>query len=282
MDTLVTYLMQCDLTQNDAIVYLWLLKHGLSNPSDIAEGTGIKRPRVYDSLKRLIDRGFVAQELEQKRPQYIVTNARLLLKDLETQIGSKKTALDKIQECIIDQPPSPVTKGIFLLNSDEAIRLEIQKALQASQKKITIMAVLPTPLTEEPLIPLDLLGKKSLEGQDISLILNVSAKNWEDCVDCATKKVKVYHYPTLKQIPTLIHLIDNNLLCISSSKLQKDTIYLDFCLFFSGDRDFITAFEFLLQGFIQQSTSLKDRFTELKKSIIYPMDKLKTLFGMEE
>jgi len=280
MEEIINYLMQCNLTQNDATVYLCLLKHKLSNPSVIAKETGIQRPRVYDSLKRLLERGYVIQDLKKKRPQYAVSSSQLLLTELQNQITYKKEAVEMIQEYIMDQLVPSTERGIFFYNTEAILRLKLQNLMQASQKKIMIIAILPFSLSNEPLLSSELLGRKSLEGQEVTLLLNVNAKNWEYCSDLSAKNVKIYHYPHFKQISTFIHLIDDKTLFISVVKPQKDKIIINYGISFSGEQKFIMAFDFLIDGFLNQSISFSDRFEELKKSIIFPTETLKDIYGL--
>nr|MDO8113296.1 helix-turn-helix domain-containing protein [Candidatus Sigynarchaeota archaeon] len=48
--------------KNDAIIYIALVKLGATTPQTLSESTGIDRTRVYDSLKRLIQKGCVLKE----------------------------------------------------------------------------------------------------------------------------------------------------------------------------------------------------------------------------
>ncbi len=274
--------MECGLTENDATVYLWLLKNKLSNPSNISKGTGIQRPRVYDSLKRLIERGFAVQDIGKKRPLYAVSDSQAPLIELQSQIDSKIEARDMIKEQIVDLFQTPRIRGIFFFNDENTLQLKIQKLIEESQEKITIMAVFPSSPMIDSFISPNLLSKKGLEGQDITLLLNIDEKNWESCLDMFNNKVKIFHYPHLKQISTIIHLIDNDTLFISAFKKQRKKIILEFGIFFSGDQSITMAFEILVQGFTQQSISLQKRLEELKKSIIYPTDKLKQIFRVNE
>ena len=280
MEDLVNYLMQCNLTQNDATVYLCLLKHKLSDPSRIAKETGIQRPRVYDSLKRLLERGYIVQEMKKKRPQYAISSSQLLLTELQNQISYKKEASEMIQEYIIDQLRPSTERGIFFYNKKEVLCLKLQNFMQSSQRKITIMAIFPLSLSNEPLLDPELLGNKSLEGQEVTLLLNVNEKNWEYCLDLHTKKVKIYHYPLVERVPTFIHLIDDKALFLSVFKQQDNKIKLEYGISFSGERNLIMVFNFLIEGFIKQSIPLAERFEELKKSIIFPINALKELYGL--
>jgi sugar-specific transcriptional regulator TrmB len=48
--------------KHDAIVYIALVKLGATTPQALSEETGIDRTRIYDSLKRLIQKGAVLKE----------------------------------------------------------------------------------------------------------------------------------------------------------------------------------------------------------------------------
>ncbi|HME51931.1 MAG TPA: helix-turn-helix domain-containing protein [Candidatus Lokiarchaeia archaeon] len=55
-------LISLNWNKNDAIVYIALVKLGASTPQSLSEETSIDRTRIYDSLKRLIQKGAVLKE----------------------------------------------------------------------------------------------------------------------------------------------------------------------------------------------------------------------------
>ncbi len=276
------YLEQMDFTQNDAIVYLFLLNKGISNPSDISKNTKVNRARIYDSLKRLIERGFVVQEIEKKRPYYMITNSHLILKELEDEIKNKAESLEALKKYFMKQTPTPRRKGVYFYKSDTALQLKLFELIQASREKITILAPFPATFKETDIFPLELLTEKSLAGQAVTLILNVTAKNWERCVDLFEKKISIFHFPNVKPSSTLIHLIDNNSIMISIFNTEEGQIILQRGLFFDEDLGFVDAFDLILEGSISKSISLRDRLVELEESIVYPNKKLKSIFGLEK
>lgn len=281
-EKIIEYLEQCDLSRNDATVYLYLFKQGQSGPSEISGGTGIQRARVYDSLKRLIERGFIVQEIEKKRPQYTVTSPRILLSELEDEITRKKNALDEIKKNLIDRPPIPPLKGVYFYNTDASLRLKLQEIMETSVRKITIMAIIPDNILDEDLLPFKLLSKKKVLGQKILLILNIHSKNWEFCTDLFSENVRLYHFPYLKKLPALIHIIDDYALVISIYDQQNNHLVLRHGILIFGEKEITNVFDFIIEGFIEKSISFEKRLEELKKSIIYPTDKLKKIFGVNE
>jgi len=281
-ERVIKSLEQFNLTHNDAIIYLCLTKKGIVGPSDIETETKIKRARIYDSLKRLTEKGLVVQELGKKRSQYRITNPDSLLSELENQITNKKDAFKDLQEYFSYQPPSLRLSGIYFYNADRPLRLELKDLIKTSQKKITLMVIFSNAVNDDDLLSYDILAQKSLEGQEITLILNVNAGNWEFCADLFAKGVAIYHYPLVNQLSTLVYLIDDNVLCISTFEHHETRLRLQSGILFSEHHDLITVYQFLIQNFINQSVPLKTRLEELKKSIIYPSDRLKSLFGIKE
>jgi len=49
-------------TKNDSKVMLALAKYKILSPADIAKFSDVDRARVYDSLNRLIEKGFIQKE----------------------------------------------------------------------------------------------------------------------------------------------------------------------------------------------------------------------------
>lgn len=279
---LISYLQQCDITRNDALVYLSLLNKGPLNPTEIAKITGIKRARVYDSLKRLLERGFITQSLEKSRAVYMSNNPRNLIADLEENILQKKEAINEIETQLANKTAFIPMRGIFFYNTDISSRLKLAELIDASRKTITIVAVFPPHFKDEGIIPTKKLAQKSLLGQEIKLFLNIDAKNWESCVYLSSKHVKIYHYPHSGRMPTLIYLIDDESLVLSSYTTKKEKIELRYAFQLHKEKDLILTFKHVIKGYMLESLPLKKRLKELEETIIYPTDKLKSIFKLKK
>jgi len=53
---------QLDLTPYESRAYVSLLMHGPMSPSEIAQKTGIPRPRAYDVLRSLVEKGLLVEQ----------------------------------------------------------------------------------------------------------------------------------------------------------------------------------------------------------------------------
>ncbi len=83
------------LTKNEATVYLTLLRVGASPVSSIAEHSGMYRPYVYDTLKRLLEKG-LASYVKKEGMKYYSAAKPIELKNL----------LDRKQEILENALPS--------------------------------------------------------------------------------------------------------------------------------------------------------------------------------
>jgi len=82
-------LQQVGFTQNDAKVYLTLLKLGVSNPATISEESGIDRARVYDSLKRLYKKNIIEMEPLKRSPGYKARSPEYVFESIKLDLENK-------------------------------------------------------------------------------------------------------------------------------------------------------------------------------------------------
>ena len=72
-------------TKNDSKVLLTLCKFKILSPADIARNSGVDRARVYDSLNRLIDKGFIQKEPIKRGANYQVIPINRIFKTIREQ-----------------------------------------------------------------------------------------------------------------------------------------------------------------------------------------------------
>ncbi|MFH0835718.1 MAG: helix-turn-helix domain-containing protein [Candidatus Micrarchaeota archaeon] len=90
-------LQELGLTGNEAQIYLSLCSLGPANASGIAEKSGVNRTLVYDTLKRLLEKGFVSEvDLDKKKLFKAAEPGRLRALVEERQ----KLALDGVERLI--------------------------------------------------------------------------------------------------------------------------------------------------------------------------------------
>lgn len=79
-------LREVGLTENEAKVYLTLLRIGTSPVSSIAEHSGLYRPYVYDTLKRLMEKGLVSHAKREGKLYYSAAKPAELKNLLERKV----------------------------------------------------------------------------------------------------------------------------------------------------------------------------------------------------
>ncbi len=76
-------------TLNDSKVYFSLLTLGKSNPAKISEISGVDRPRVYDSLKRLKAKKFIEEEPTKRAPKYKAKPPKYVFNNLRMELTGR-------------------------------------------------------------------------------------------------------------------------------------------------------------------------------------------------
>ncbi len=87
---------QIGLTEYESEVYLALLYNGQMSAYDLAEKAGLYRQVTYDSLKRLIEKGFVSSVIEGKTKLFKAINPELILEILNEKTEEYKQVLPEL------------------------------------------------------------------------------------------------------------------------------------------------------------------------------------------
>jgi len=80
-------LIKLGFSKNEAKIYLELLKNSDITAGQISKETNINRRTTYDSLKRLIEKGFVGYNISSNRKMFFAMNPKVItdnLKEMET------------------------------------------------------------------------------------------------------------------------------------------------------------------------------------------------------
>jgi sugar-specific transcriptional regulator TrmB len=91
-------LKQIGLTDYEVEIYLALLTHGQISAYELAEKAGLYRQVTYDTLKRLLEKGFVSSATEGKTKLFKATSPELILEILNEKTESYKQALPSLMK----------------------------------------------------------------------------------------------------------------------------------------------------------------------------------------
>ena len=86
------------LTDYESKIYLTLLTHGQISAYELAEKAGLYRQVVYDSLKRLEEKGFVNSTYDGKTKQFKATNPKIILEILNAKVENYKRLMPQLEE----------------------------------------------------------------------------------------------------------------------------------------------------------------------------------------
>ena len=109
-DTLLSKLVEVGFIQNDALVYVALLKMKIGTPTTLSKMAKIERPRVYDSLRRLEKKGFLVRDTSKKVAKYVAISPDIVFKNIREDLERKITISQELEESL-QQDLSPPKKG---------------------------------------------------------------------------------------------------------------------------------------------------------------------------
>lgn len=83
-------LKELGLTDNEVRIYLFLLKQGMANPSEISQKLGLHRGYVYDALERMQEKEVVNSILKDNKKYFQATSPENLVELLKFRLESFK------------------------------------------------------------------------------------------------------------------------------------------------------------------------------------------------
>ncbi|MFC7154978.1 HTH-type sugar sensing transcriptional regulator TrmB [Halomarina halobia] len=111
--------------------YLAVLDHGEMTASDIADRTSIPQPRVYDTVRKLSDRGMV--ELRESRPM------RVVALDPGEVFPQVRTSFEAMVEELTDRYTAPTreTEAVSLVKSRPSILRYLEAVIESAEYELT-------------------------------------------------------------------------------------------------------------------------------------------------
>lgn len=97
MDILNTLIKQ-GFSENQAAIYIALLKHNGASPGEVSQETGIKRPTCYLELQKLEQKGFTESKKTDKKIMYMPVSPEYLLEKCQKNVENLEKSLQKMQE----------------------------------------------------------------------------------------------------------------------------------------------------------------------------------------
>lgn len=128
-------LTELGLSKNEALIYQTLLKHGRISASSISVYSKIHRRNVYDSLNRLMEKGYAFEIVQKNDNKYEAVNPQKLME----QIRSKELKLEKILPDLIKlYKTKPSDESVCIYKGIEGWKNYLNKIIETGEDLYTI------------------------------------------------------------------------------------------------------------------------------------------------
>ncbi len=242
-------------TKNDSKVLLTLSKYKVLSPADIAKYSGVDRARVYDSLNRLMERGFIQKEPVKRGANYQVIPIERIFKSLREEYKQKindTILLEKvISELEIDKEESE--PRVWSINSRDKIRKKIRELINSSKRRIFFI-ITPDLLMEElgghEWILNELWNKKFSNNLQIVIALKYFESLKEEIKKLLKISIKVHSIEGDNVIPFGLLIADNDFVLTTLDQVQEAPEYTSGLWLENGRKKQIAGYEHLFRHFI--------------------------------
>lgn len=135
MNNLITVLNALGFSENEAKVYMTLLKSGQMNGYEASKASGVPRSKIYMILERLLQKGVLSSSNNGKYVVYKaepVSRIEQMAKDnLDQTLSALRTATEEISEVKVDDQ-------IWNISGYRRIMLQAEEMIRKAKKRILI------------------------------------------------------------------------------------------------------------------------------------------------
>lgn len=243
-------------TKNDSKVLLTLCKYKVLSPADIAKYSNVDRARVYDSLNRLIERGFIQKEPVKRGANYQVIPVEKIFDSIRRQYAEKIDQTREIQKSISDLEieSEDYEPRVWSINSKDKIRKKIKDMINTADRRIFFI-ITPDLLMEglggHEWILKELWNKK-FSNSDLQIVL--ALKFYDELKDQIKKllkvKVSVHSIEGDTVIPFGLLIVDSGFLLTTLDQVKEAPEYTSGLWLENGMPRQILGYEHLFRHFI--------------------------------
>ena len=138
-------LIDAGLTQNEARVYLALIKTGKAQSGKIVQEAAISSGKVYETLYKLIDKGLVEVVIENGVKQFHASDPKSIIIYMDEQKNKLQEQTKKLQKIVPElqkikefrEPP----ENVYLIKGFRGIKPIVYRIMQEAQSDVKIMGV---------------------------------------------------------------------------------------------------------------------------------------------
>jgi len=246
-------------TKNDSKVLLALAKYKILSPADIAKFSDVDRARVYDSLNRLIEKGFIQKEPVKRGANYQIIPLAKIFKTIrdgyKKRIEDTLTIEKAITELEIDQEESE--PRVWAINSRDKIRKKVKELISSSKNRIYFI-ITPDLLIKElggyEWILKEIWNKKFSSDMEVVLALKFSDELKEEIIKLLKNSVKIHSIEGDNVIPFGLLIADYGFLLTTLDQVKEAPEYTSGLWLENGKQSQIIGYEHLFRHFISSET----------------------------
>jgi len=246
-------------TKNDSKVLLALAKYKILSPADIAKFSDVDRARVYDSLNRLIEKGFIQKEPVKRGANYQIIPLAKIFKTIrdgyKKRIEDTLTIEKAITELEIDQEESE--PRVWAINSRDKIRKKVKELISSSQNRIYFI-ITPDLLIKElggyEWILKEIWNKKFSSDMEVVIALKFSEELKEEIIKLLKNSVKIHSIEGDNVIPFGLLIADYGFLLTTLDQVKEAPEYTSGLWLENGKQSQIIGYEHLFRHFISSET----------------------------
>jgi sugar-specific transcriptional regulator TrmB len=236
-----------------------MAKYKILSPADIAKNSGVDRARVYDSLNRLIEKGFIQKEPVKRGANYQIIPIEHIFKAIRDDFKSKiddTLSLEKtFNELEVNQEESE--PRVWSISSKDKIRKKIKELIATAEKRIYFI-ITPDLLMEElggyEWILKDIWNKKFSSDITIILALKYSDALKEEIKKLLKINIIIHSIEGDSVIPFGLLITDNDFLLTTLDQVNEAPEYTSGIWLENGKRKQTIGYEHLFKHFISSET----------------------------
>ena len=242
-------------TKNDSKVLLTLCKFKILSPADIAKYSGVDRARVYDSLNRLIEKGFIQKEPIKRGANYQVIPIERIFKVIREEYKAKiedTLILEKIiGELKINKEESE--PRVWSINSRSKIRKKVKELISSANERVFFI-ITPDLLMQElggyDWVLKELWNKKFSSDIQIVIALKYNELLKEEIKKLLKISINIHSIEGDNVIPFGLLITDNEFLLTTLDSVREAPEYTSGLWLENGTPKQIVGYEHLFKHFI--------------------------------
>lgn len=248
-------------TKNDSKVLLTLCKFKILSPADIAKYSSVDRARVYDSLNRLIEKGFIQKEPIKRGANYQVIPIERIFKVIREEYKEKIAETLSLEKIIgdleIDKEESE--PRVWSINTRSKIRKKVKELISSANERLFFI-VTPDLLMQElggyDWVLKELWNKKFSSDIQVVIALKYNETLKEEIKKLLKISVRIHSIEGDNVIPFGLLITENQFLLTTLDSVREAPEYTSGLWLENGTPKQLVGYEHLFKHFITSECKL--------------------------